>query len=38
MKPKLGEEETKLDEKGNDENTKIEADLNERIDEKFKNI
>ena len=38
MKPKLGEEETKLDEKGNDENTKIEADLNKIIDEKFKNI
>ena len=38
MKAKLGEEEAKLDEKENDENTKIEADLNKIIDEKFKII
>ena len=38
MKKKLGEEETKSDEKGAEENIKIEAELNKEIDEQFNNI
>ena len=38
MKKKLGEEESKSDEKGAEENIKIEAELNKKIDEQFNNI